>query len=540
MGACKSKLSVIEPESSSEPQNSAAVNKDSSEHSQDTSEPGLNDQLIRAVENNHLLDTLNALKRGATPDCYYVSRKDGLVMTPLNIACLKGDKSMVVGLLKNGADPNFIPDKGYLGLPLACAAHNGDVNIVRVLLKYGAHVNPQDSIKTPLHYSCINLLEDPENEDHARVFKVLINQGAELKSSETTHRILYLCCEYGLELLLETLLRARGDNVASFKVNTSLSLDEMNLEESLSSCRDKKIIDQCVNISIYNSHTSILKILLKYGLNSQDLLAKAIIYDHKQIVEWLVENKYVGSNNAICEAIRYDNEPISKYLLDNYKVNLACKVKPNCYEILFTACDSNKVGLFKTLISEKNASIDIALRAAVKADKINFIHILIKDFSLTPDEAVQAVINKGRSGLLKKLLNSYEVNKDEALEGAVISEKPTIVKLLLEEFGASKDKAIQLSIDFKKFELIDMFIDLNIADKHTISELAIAQKVPQISGYIYDREQNQESVRKVEKAGEVDTGEVNIHELPRGEIQLSGEGKIYSRPFDILTEEGGE
>ncbi|XP_064488125.1 ankyrin repeat and SOCS box protein 13-like isoform X2 [Ornithodoros turicata] len=86
-------------------------------------------------------------------------------MTPLHVACNRGDINCVRRLLKHGANVNFSCIDG--GTPLCDAAARGSVSCIRLLLDHGALVNPPLCLTTPLHEAsfkgspdCVQLLVD--------------------------------------------------------------------------------------------------------------------------------------------------------------------------------------------------------------------------------------------------------------------------------------------------------------------------------------------------------------------------------------------
>jgi len=63
-------------------------------------------------------------------------------MSPLMLAALKGERSLVEELLALGADPNHVNDDDHHALWFACV--HGDPELVALLIAHGAHVDNQN------------------------------------------------------------------------------------------------------------------------------------------------------------------------------------------------------------------------------------------------------------------------------------------------------------------------------------------------------------------------------------------------------------
>ena len=77
-------------------------------------------------------------------------------------------------LLEAGANTRIVSNKyHYTPLHVACVVNNGNINIVKELIKHNSSVNFKDSIgSTPLHYVCYDITVD--------IFKYLISVGADV------------------------------------------------------------------------------------------------------------------------------------------------------------------------------------------------------------------------------------------------------------------------------------------------------------------------------------------------------------------------
>jgi ankyrin repeat protein len=75
--------------------------------------------------------------------------------TPLHAACKEGHETVVLELLKIGAQVNAV-NKGMKATPLHVACREGKLNTCRHLVAYGANVNQQaDCRRTALHVACM-------------------------------------------------------------------------------------------------------------------------------------------------------------------------------------------------------------------------------------------------------------------------------------------------------------------------------------------------------------------------------------------------
>uniref|UniRef100_A0A0E0RJM3 Uncharacterized protein n=1 Tax=Oryza rufipogon TaxID=4529 RepID=A0A0E0RJM3_ORYRU len=131
--------------------------------------------------------------------------------TPILLAACDGDINVLIYLLDHGGDP-AIPNAGGF-TPLHYAAEYGHVDVVRLLLSKGVHVDPLNYSGAPLHLATAN--------DHDQVAKVLLEHGAdklEQKLGQAPNRVVnhvlsplvVACCSHSLKCM-KLLIKAGAD-----------------------------------------------------------------------------------------------------------------------------------------------------------------------------------------------------------------------------------------------------------------------------------------------------------------------------------------
>ena len=170
-------------------------------------------------------------------------------------ACKMGDISKVEAMLKQGIDPNVTDDFGSTGLMVA--AVNGHIEIIQLLLKYGANINQGYHGKglaglegeTALSYAIISWVwytqsgEKKEAEKLIPVFKFLINHGIDLKHKD----------QYGLTYLMI------ASREGIFPLVKLLILKGMDVNEKSQNGKTALIF------ASMRGHYKIVKFLLEHG-----------------------------------------------------------------------------------------------------------------------------------------------------------------------------------------------------------------------------------------------------------------------------------
>jgi ankyrin repeat protein len=129
-------------------------------------------------------------------------------------AIASGNRSAVKAVLDSGTDPNGLPEsqEDENVTPLAAAAADGKLEIVRLLLNRGADVNLSDCWEPPLAVAAC--------EDRVEVVKLLIARGATVNDSERGSYALWRAAVEGKAASVRVLL-AHGANPNSYNVDGS-------------------------------------------------------------------------------------------------------------------------------------------------------------------------------------------------------------------------------------------------------------------------------------------------------------------------------
>lgn len=105
--------------------------------------------LIAAIRAGRLSGVVNALDDGADVEEADIHGCTGL---PLRTACFEGDMTIVRELLRHGANPNALAIDGP-GAPIRLALRSGHPEIAALLLQYGGELPP--GIQLPDSFSAI-------------------------------------------------------------------------------------------------------------------------------------------------------------------------------------------------------------------------------------------------------------------------------------------------------------------------------------------------------------------------------------------------
>ncbi len=158
-------------------------------------------------------------------------------ITPLSLACEKGDAPMIERLLKAGADPNATSEEGQTALMTAALA--GRVDAVKVLLSHGAKLNVAEPVRgqTALMWAA--------SEGNAAAVETLIEFGADVKTkSKTGFTPLLFAVRNGHKETVQALL-AHGANAGDAAPDGTTAL----------------------NVAVVNACFEVAAVLLDHGAN---------------------------------------------------------------------------------------------------------------------------------------------------------------------------------------------------------------------------------------------------------------------------------
>jgi ankyrin repeat protein len=194
----------------------------------------LNRALLDAAYGGSTKEVNELLKKGAD-----VNTKNEFGSTPFKLAVVGNNVNVVELFLQLGQDPNKESDKAIPNVtPLMSAAANGNIELLKLLLKYGAKPDYPGSGEGTALMSATG---------HTEIFKILINHGANIQARDNYGRtVLIWAALHGTEEVVTLLCKMGADpEVRDKGGNTALSEAQRkgrsNIVELLRNCSKNKI-----------------------------------------------------------------------------------------------------------------------------------------------------------------------------------------------------------------------------------------------------------------------------------------------------------
>jgi len=155
----------------------------------------LNRALLDAAYDGSVEEVKQLLQKGAD-----INTKNEYGLKPFELAVVGNNCSVVELFLRLGQDPNV--DRGG-GTPLMDAAANGNIELLQLLLKYGAKPDYLTSAGGTALMSAVG---------HTEIFKILINHGANIHARDNYGRtVLIWAALHGTEEVVALLCTMGAD-----------------------------------------------------------------------------------------------------------------------------------------------------------------------------------------------------------------------------------------------------------------------------------------------------------------------------------------
>ncbi|XP_052830990.1 E3 ubiquitin-protein ligase MIB2 isoform X1 [Octopus bimaculoides] len=345
---------------------------------------------------------------------------------------------------------------------LSIACRLGDIAIVKVLIENGAQENVNagdDKGLTPLHYAVLG--------NHLEVMRLMLDYGANVNTQNNEgHSPLHLAIIKNYINLVKPLLEAAGDSVklalgTSYGVSTyAFSTEEEKEEENEEYCINEQYgnVTNLLDLACHSNNFDIVKLLLKFcvvevGYDTALHLACCIghINSVKLILQSGQDSNVVSKNGFTALHIACDRgfaDIIPLLIQSKSDIN---KVSTSGDTALHIACSKKIVEVVKLLV-KFNADANIvnrhgytALHIACDNESTEIIKLLIDSKSdvnmvnTTGYTALHTTCNKGFIDIAKLLIQSgADINmKDKynetSLHCAVLQQHYDVVKLILSQ-----------------------------------------------------------------------------------------------------------
>ena len=208
----------------------------------------LSSALLHATEEKCAKAVKFLLSLGADPDS---TSTDG-GNTPLMIACMYGSFSIAKLLIEDAkAKVNLQNEQGASALTWACWSKTHNVNLVGLLIRYGANVNDRGkNVQTPLGTATIN--------GHTSIVHYLLDKGADVNAADSYGVTALMCaCLYKRSDIIELLLKY-GASVNAQGQNNKGAIHIASIQQ-MTDCVELLLIhDADPNLQCFNGLTPLM------------------------------------------------------------------------------------------------------------------------------------------------------------------------------------------------------------------------------------------------------------------------------------------
>lgn len=305
---------------------------------------------------------------------------------PITLASKNGHLNIVDILLKHNADVN--PDD-YYQTPLSAACGNGHSIIVQMLIKAGANVNPKNKFQTPLTSAC--------KRGNLAIVETLIKAGADVNLKDVSKTPLTISCQYGFLRIVRSLIKAGANVNLSDGSDTPLTAackwGRLHIMKELLNAK-VNIGDEIMNlmtVACVFRHLDIMKELIRvgtdvnllYGKNS--LLTTACHRGYLDIVDYLIKtgadvNLSDGDTTPLTAACKQGHSNLVEELI---KKGADVNVPSRTTTPLLASCYAGHLSIAQQLIY---AGVDVNLDngnispliAACECQHVSLVEYLIK------------------------------------------------------------------------------------------------------------------------------------------------------------------
>lgn len=282
---------------------------------------------------------------------------------PLAAACEHGRIDIVIELI----NANACIDMNAGQAAITLASKNGHLNIVDILLKHNADVNPDDYYQTPLSAACGN--------GHSIIAQMLITAGANVNPKNKFQTPLTSACKRGNLAIVETLIKAGADvnlkDVSKTPLSIACQYGFLRIVRSLIKAGANVNLSDGSNTPLTAAckwgHLHIMKELLNAKVNIGDeimnLMTVACVFRHLDIMKELMRvgtdvNLLYGKNSLLTTACHHGYLDIVDYLI---KTGADVNLSDGDTTPLTAACKQGHSNLVKELI-KKGADVNVPSR----------------------------------------------------------------------------------------------------------------------------------------------------------------------------------